>query len=195
MKSQLLLLALPTAAFSFHHLNGQNPTRRKSLTTSRHTRLEYLKTKDNCLYPVEDKETTLVAAGLERRGRRRRDSKKNDHSTVNHRHSASDWLYNLRTWKNSSVLREIQNPVIGLSAWATLVSLVQKTLLATNSKWAANMCISHSAHSFLVSSLGLLLVFRTNSAYQRFLVSNESLLINESCIYIYVTIFFVGPME
>ena len=171
MKRQLLLLALPAAAFSFHHLNGQNPTRRKSVTTSGH-RLKYLKT--------EGKEATLVAAGLESRGRRRRDRNKNDHSDVNHRHSTSDWVYNLRTWKNSSVLREIQNPVIALSAWATLVSLVQKTLLTVNSKWAANMCISHSAHSFLVSSLGLLLVFRTNSAYQRFLVSNESLFINES---------------
>jgi predicted membrane chloride channel (bestrophin family) len=30
------------------------------------------------------------------------------------------------------------------------------------------MCISGKPHSFLVSSLGLLLVFRTNSAYQRF---------------------------
>ena len=179
MKRQLLLLALPAAAFSFHHLNGQNPTRRKSVTTSGH-RLKYLKTEGSCIYPSGDKEATLVAAGLESRGRRRRDRNKNDHSDVNHRHSASDWVYNLRTWKNSSVLREIQNPVIALSAWATLVSLVQKTLLTVNSKWAANMCISHSAHSFLVSSLGLLLVFRTNSAYQRFLVSNESLFINES---------------
>lgn len=181
MKYQLLLLAMPVAAFSFH-LNGQNPSRRKSIATSRH-RLEYLKPEGCYQLSVEEKEAAVVAAGMERRGRRRNNRSKNNHP-INHRHSASDWVYNLRTWKNSSVLREIRNPVMTLTAWATIVSLVQKTLLTVNSKWAANMCISHSAHSFLVSSLGLLLVFRTNSAYQRFLVSNESLLFTESCLFL-----------
>jgi predicted membrane chloride channel (bestrophin family) len=35
------------------------------------------------------------------------------------------------------------------------------------------MCMSSKPHSFLVSALGLLLVFRTNSAYQRFAVRND----------------------
>jgi predicted membrane chloride channel (bestrophin family) len=35
---------------------------------------------------------------------------------------------------------------------------------------ASLLSIPSSAHGFVVSSLGLLLVFRTNSAYQRFLV-------------------------
>ena len=91
---------------------------------------------------------------------------------INNRHSSSDWLHNLRTLHKSSVLREIKNPVLSLSAWATLISLVQKWFLWSGKHKAASMmCVSSSAHSFLVSSIGLLLVFRTNSAYQRFYVS------------------------
>lgn len=93
---------------------------------------------------------------------------------MNNRHSASDWLYNIKSFPQSKVLREIRNPVIAVAAWSFLVSLVHK--IGTSASWAhpalryvtSNMCISGTAHSFLVSALGLLLVFRTNSAYQRF---------------------------
>ena len=89
------------------------------------------------------------------------------------RYSASDWLYNLKTWRHSTVLRDVRNPVVALGSWATFVSLVFRVFQTTGrSSWALNMSIPHAAHSFLVSSIGLLLVFRTNSAYQRFLVSH-----------------------
>jgi hypothetical protein len=95
-----------------------------------------------------------------------------DHSSINNRHASSDWLYNLKTLPNSTVLRQIKNPVITLALWATFISVLQKALLwSGKANMSASMCIPHSAHSFMVSSLGLLLVFRTNSAYQRFLVS------------------------
>ncbi|CAJ1932663.1 unnamed protein product [Cylindrotheca closterium] len=90
------------------------------------------------------------------------------------RYSASDWLYNLKTWKHSSILKEVRNPVIALSSWATLVSLLHKALqMAGRGNWALQMSIPAAAHSFLVSSIGLLLVFRTNSAYQRFLEGRQ----------------------
>ena len=90
---------------------------------------------------------------------------------INNRHSASDWLYNLKTLPNSSVLKEVKNPVLTLTAWATLLSVVHKMLLWKGKiQLAANMSLPLVAHSLLVSSLGLLLVFRTNSSYQRFLV-------------------------
>lgn len=91
---------------------------------------------------------------------------------LNNRHSASDWLYNVRSLPKSSVLKDILNPVLSIAAWSGVVSIVQKILASSSSTilqtLSANMCIGATPHSFLVSSLGLLLVFRTNSAYQRF---------------------------
>jgi len=93
---------------------------------------------------------------------------------VNNRHSASDWLYNMRTLSRSSVLREIRHPVLSVSAWSTFITLIHRFLMACTSTHLQNiavkMCIGTQIHSLLVSSLGLLLVFRTNSAYQRFTV-------------------------
>lgn len=98
-------------------------------------------------------------------------------SSINNRHSASDWLYNVMSLPKSSVLRDIRNPVVTVAAWSTAVSIVQRCLAMSSSgilkQIASNMCIGATPHNFLVSSLGLLLVFRTNSAYQRFYVSSE----------------------
>jgi hypothetical protein len=95
--------------------------------------------------------------------------------SVNNRHAASDWLYNVKSLPNSQVLREIRNPVLSVAGWSFAVSVVQRVLSLSSrdalSGVARSMCIPGTAHSFLVSALGLLLVFRTNSAYQRFYVS------------------------
>lgn len=92
---------------------------------------------------------------------------------INNRHSSSDWLHNLKTLPNSSVLKEVKNPVLTLAGWATCISVLHKFLIwKGKTQLAAAMCVPMVAHSLLVSSLGLLLVFRTNSSYQRFLVSN-----------------------
>ena len=96
-------------------------------------------------------------------------------TSVNNRHSASDWLHNVLSLPKSSVLKDIQNPVITIAAWSTIVSIAQRCLASSSMRvcqqMATNMCIGSTPHNFLVSSLGLLLVFRTNSAYQRFYVS------------------------
>ncbi len=90
---------------------------------------------------------------------------------INNRHSSSDWLHNLKTLPNSSVLKEVRNPVLTLAGWATCISIVHNVLLwKGKTQLAAGMCLPIVAHSLLVSSIGLLLVFRTNSSYQRFLV-------------------------
>lgn len=98
-----------------------------------------------------------------------------DDPLVNNRYSASDWLHNVFTLPQSSVLRDIRNPVITIAVWSTLVSVIHRMIRTSSnklvSKFASDMCIGGAPHSFLVSSLGLLLVFRTNSAYQRFNVS------------------------
>jgi Bestrophin, RFP-TM, chloride channel len=101
----------------------------------------------------------------------------NSDDPMNNRHSASDWLYNIKSFPQSKVLREIRNPVLAVASWSFVVSLVHT--IGTSTTWAppllkyvaTQMCIPGTAHSFLVSALGLLLVFRTNSAYQRFNVS------------------------
>jgi len=96
----------------------------------------------------------------------------NDGSSINHRHSATDWWYNVKSLSKSSILNDIKHPVICVFGWSVFVSLARKVFLRstrdTLQTIASNMCISSAVHSFLVSSLGLLLVFRTNSAYQRF---------------------------
>ncbi|KAL7580833.1 hypothetical protein ACA910_001107 [Epithemia clementina (nom. ined.)] len=86
-----------------------------------------------------------------------------------HRYAASDWLQNIRSLPRSTILRAIRGPVLVVVAWSTLISLVHR--LAVIKGWnglASSLCLSSRPHSFLVSALGLLLVFRTNSAYQRF---------------------------
>jgi predicted membrane chloride channel (bestrophin family) len=97
-------------------------------------------------------------------------------SLLNNRHSASDWWYNVRSLPHSKVLREVRSPVLAVAGWSLVVSVLYKVLSSSSSSsstgWmssmASAMCIPATAHGFLVSALGLLLVFRTNSAYQRF---------------------------
>lgn len=71
---------------------------------------------------------------------------------------------------NSAILRDIGPPVCFMTGWATVISFVYKHLLRTNPIAAQRMCLPTTPHSLMVSALGLLLVFRTNSAYQRFAV-------------------------
>ena len=160
MRTLLLLLALP-AAFSFGPNANLSPKR---------IRITGARIESVLFNPRFQKESIEDACLTQNCAPSQPD--RNQHPKVDHRHySASDWLYNLKTWRNSSVLREVKQPVKWMTIWAFLLSLLQKSLLwSGNNKWAMNMCLPHSAHSFLVSSLGLLLVFRTNSAYQRFLV-------------------------
>ena len=90
------------------------------------------------------------------------------------RYSASDWMHNIKSLPRSSILREIRRPVLSIVSWSTFVSTVHGLLRRMGrEKLASRLCISSKPHSLLVSALGLLLVFRTNSAYQRFAVSHS----------------------
>jgi len=92
--------------------------------------------------------------------------RENIHDT---RYAASDWWHNIRNFRHSSIFQEIKNPVMTITLWSSLVSIVHKLLVVhVGQSVASKMCICSKPHSFLVSALGLLLVFRTNSAYQRF---------------------------
>lgn len=84
------------------------------------------------------------------------------------RSARRDWWHNTVTLPNSSILRAVINPVLVMSIWAQLISVLHMLAYSRNPPLAGHMTISTSPHSLMVSALGLLLVFRTNSAYQRF---------------------------
>ena len=93
-------------------------------------------------------------------------------SPYDKRYSASDWRHNMVSLPNSGILREIKGPVGWITAWSTLVSIVYKLCnIGGYGQVAGKMCLGSTPHSLIASSIGLLLVFRTNSAYQQFRVS------------------------
>jgi predicted membrane chloride channel (bestrophin family) len=55
-----------------------------------------------------------------------------------------------------------------MTSWATFLSLLHDKLLQINPVRAEHLYLPTTPHSLMMSALGLLLVFRTNSAYQRF---------------------------
>lgn len=93
--------------------------------------------------------------------------------------SASDWSHNIMNLLHSRILRDVRSPVIFSCIWATFWSVVYKSLVNVGASAdtniasfarivASSMTIPTTAHSVMVSAMSLLLVFRTNSAYQRF---------------------------
>ena len=93
--------------------------------------------------------------------------------------SASDWSHNILNLLHSRILRDVRSPVIFSCMWATFWSVVYKSLVNAGASAdtniasfarivASSMTIPTTAHSVMVSAMSLLLVFRTNSAYQRF---------------------------
>ena len=84
------------------------------------------------------------------------------------RYSSRDWLHSAITLPNSGVLKSIRSPVLAVTAWASFLSFLHRRLLETNSQAAAKMYLPAAPHTLMMSVLGLLLVFRTNSAYARF---------------------------
>jgi hypothetical protein len=85
------------------------------------------------------------------------------------RYAARDWLHNALSLPTSRILKSISFPVFSMTFWGMAISLLHKYLeMNGKQEIAAKLCIPIQPHSLMVSALGLLLVFRTNSAYQRF---------------------------
>mmetsp|Transcript_35911 Transcript_35911/g.86673 ORF Transcript_35911/g.86673 Transcript_35911/m.86673 type:complete len:1040 (+) Transcript_35911:123-3242(+) len=107
--------------------------------------------------------------------------------------SANDYSHNIRNILSSTILRDVRNPVAWVFAWATLWSVMHRclTTIAASADGACvlmggrsfvvsarmvgaaallakHMCLPTVQHTMMVSAMSLLLVFRTNSAYQRF---------------------------
>mmetsp|Transcript_31605 Transcript_31605/g.69795 ORF Transcript_31605/g.69795 Transcript_31605/m.69795 type:complete len:527 (-) Transcript_31605:87-1667(-) len=77
------------------------------------------------------------------------------------RYTTRDWILNLRTWPTSPLWMRIRAPVMTFTLWSVFLMLVHKHLEMLPA-------LTLSAHSLVGTALGLLLVFRTNSAYGRF---------------------------
>lgn len=79
------------------------------------------------------------------------------------RYSSSDWILNLRTLRSSMILRQIQHHLAATTLVAVLVALLRfAEILPRN-----HAVLEGSPHSLLGGALSLLLVFRTNAAYDR----------------------------
>jgi predicted membrane chloride channel (bestrophin family) len=91
---------------------------------------------------------------------------------ADHRYSASDWWQIIRSLPSSSVLRATRGPVLAVMVWSCFLSALNSSLRFAGYPGAAQFLTcsipSTLPHSATVSALGLLLVFRTNSAYQKF---------------------------
>lgn len=76
------------------------------------------------------------------------------------RYTSSDWIHNLQTIPTSRLLHRIKGIVAVNGLWSSLIAIIFQ-FKRFNSP--GSRC-----HSLLGSALGLLLVFRTNTAYNRF---------------------------
>ncbi len=74
-----------------------------------------------------------------------------------------DWTSHLFDIEGSLV-KEILGRVTASFIWATVITL----LYLYGDHWLDNLAIPETAHSLIGTSLGLLLVFRTNASYDRF---------------------------
>mmetsp|Transcript_18068 Transcript_18068/g.22776 ORF Transcript_18068/g.22776 Transcript_18068/m.22776 type:complete len:523 (-) Transcript_18068:115-1683(-) len=85
------------------------------------------------------------------------------------RYASRDWLHNTINMPNSVILKSVRFPVLFMTTWGFCISLLHRMLKNGGmEEVASKLCIPTAPHSLMVSALGLLLVFRTNSAYQRF---------------------------
>lgn len=75
---------------------------------------------------------------------------------------SDDWFDNIRNLPKSNLLSSIKSHLFFNTAWALLVSIIHGYSHAID-----DMHISTIPHSIMASALGLLLVFRSNSSYDR----------------------------
>ena len=75
---------------------------------------------------------------------------------------SKDWLHCLSTWPQSYVLRRIANPLGAIVVWSSLVAAWYRVFRPFVKPLGTGM------HTLVGGALSLLLVFRTNTAYNRF---------------------------
>jgi putative membrane protein len=77
------------------------------------------------------------------------------------RYSTSDWVDCIKTLPSSRILKRTKGNILFMTAWTLIWTYIYKINKITTA-------LPSTIHSILGSALSLLLVFRTNSAYDRF---------------------------
>jgi predicted membrane chloride channel (bestrophin family) len=89
-----------------------------------------------------------------------------------YRYSASDWWQIIRSTFRSSILKYTRGPILAIMIWSYCLSAAYSLCNYFGCRKIAhaiaNSIPSTIPHAATVSALGLLLVFRTTSAYQKF---------------------------
>lgn len=83
---------------------------------------------------------------------------------VTQRYAAADWAKNLRSLPNSMILSRISSPLL----FNMLITILTCALNSSPMFARSTMSFSRTPHTLAGNALGLLLVFRTNAAYDRF---------------------------
>lgn len=83
-------------------------------------------------------------------------------------YSTKAWWHNICNLPQSKILSEVCQPVLAISTWAFMLSMMHFLFKKHKPLYVRFLSIPVTCHSLMVSSIGLLLVFRTNSSYQRF---------------------------
>ena len=110
---------------------------------------------------AEEPNVVVVAAPVEKEGHKEGIYFKRPLADAGIRYSSNDWLTNFVTMPVSFTLLRIKFHLLSNIAVCTLAVYMHK-------KYGEKVAIPMTGHSLLGSSLGLLLSYRTNSAYGRF---------------------------
>jgi predicted membrane chloride channel (bestrophin family) len=84
-----------------------------------------------------------------------------DEDLKNRRYASRDWFYCLKGWPSSRILRRLQSNLLAIGIWTFLLN---GFLEITKTK----IVFPFFLHGIVGSALGLLLVFKTNTSYDRF---------------------------
>ena len=135
------------------------PTRRTSITTTdekpQRTYLERIR--QRWLKPIEPRSRPPETS-----------SKKPEIAAQVPRYAARDWGRNMRSLPQSLILRRISSPLL-FNQLVTLACVISHAIAVRTSGPLGEVArVSAVPHTLLGSALGLLLVFRTNAAYDRY---------------------------
>jgi hypothetical protein len=123
--------------------NNRRPEHLQHITTEHSYLFSSLARESSC----QQAAVSTTQESFSQKQKQQRVVKANDSGVINNRHSANDWLYNLKSLPKSSVLREIKHPVLTLTAWATLVGFLYTMLRwSGRNNLTSNLCVPPAAH-------------------------------------------------
>ena len=83
------------------------------------------------------------------------------------RYASADWLSCMRSLPSSRILARTRSPILAFTGWAALLWLMTKL-------FRINWLLPAAVSTVMGPTISLLLVFRTNSSYERFLEARKA---------------------